>query len=64
EMEALTAVAAAALAVYDMCKGLDPEMTIDNVRLIMKRGGRSGTFRRPEPGGGEIPGEPGRCGAR
>ncbi len=64
EMEALTAVAAAALTVYDMCKGLDPEMTIDNVRLIMKSGGRSGTFRRPEAGSGGTPADPGRCGAQ
>ena len=46
EMEALVAVTAAAFTVYDMCKALDPEMTVDNVRLIMKSGGRSGTFTR------------------
>jgi len=48
EMEALTAVAAAALTIYDMCKAVDREMTITDIRLIEKRGGRSGTFRRPE----------------
>jgi cyclic pyranopterin monophosphate synthase len=47
EMEALTAVAAAALTVYDMCKAVDREMSITDVRLIAKQGGRSGVFRRP-----------------
>ena len=47
EMEALTAVAAAALTVYDMCKAVDREMCITDVRLIEKQGGRSGVFRRP-----------------
>jgi cyclic pyranopterin phosphate synthase len=46
EMEALTAVAAAALTVYDMCKAVDREMCITDIRLIEKRGGRSGVFRR------------------
>ncbi len=46
EMEALTAVAAAALTVYDMCKAVDRSMTITDVRLLEKRGGRSGTYRR------------------
>jgi cyclic pyranopterin phosphate synthase len=46
EMEALTAVAVAALTVYDMCKAVDREMTITAIRLIEKRGGRSGVFRR------------------
>jgi cyclic pyranopterin phosphate synthase len=44
EMEALTAVAVAALTVYDMCKAVDREMRIDAVRLVRKTGGRSGTF--------------------
>jgi cyclic pyranopterin phosphate synthase len=48
EMEALTAVAVAALTIYDMCKAVDREMCITDIRLIEKRGGRSGTFRRPE----------------
>ncbi len=46
EMEALTAVAAAALTVYDMCKAVDREMTITGIMLLEKRGGRSGEFRR------------------
>ena len=48
EMEALTAIAAAALAVYDMCKAVDRGMRITDVRLIEKQGGRSGFFHRPE----------------
>ena len=48
EMEALVAASVAALTVYDMCKAADREMTIDRVRLVFKRGGRSGEFRRPE----------------
>jgi cyclic pyranopterin phosphate synthase len=47
EMEALSAVAVAALTVYDMCKAVDREMAIADIRLVEKRGGRSGTFRRP-----------------
>ena len=47
EMEALTAVAVAALTIYDMCKAVDREMTIERVRLVAKQGGRSGVFRRP-----------------
>jgi cyclic pyranopterin monophosphate synthase len=46
EMEALTAVAAAALTVYDMCKAVDRALYITDIRLIEKRGGRSGLFRR------------------
>jgi cyclic pyranopterin phosphate synthase len=46
EMEALTAVAVAALTVYDMCKALDRSMEITSVCLMEKRGGRSGTYRR------------------
>ena len=44
EREALTAVSAAALTVYDMCKSVDRGMTITNVRLVKKSGGKSGTF--------------------
>jgi cyclic pyranopterin phosphate synthase len=47
EMEALTAVAVAALTVYDMCKSADRVMTIERVRLEEKSGGRSGTFQAP-----------------
>ncbi|MCK4261711.1 cyclic pyranopterin monophosphate synthase MoaC [bacterium] len=46
EMEALSAVAVAALTIYDMCKAVDKEMTISRVRLIKKTGGRSGDFIR------------------
>ncbi len=46
EMEALVAVTAAALTVYDMCKAIDRGMTIEDVRLDEKDGGRSGHFRR------------------
>ncbi|WP_146505271.1 cyclic pyranopterin monophosphate synthase MoaC [Rubinisphaera italica] len=44
EMEALTAVTVAALTIYDMCKSVDREMTISQVQLIEKQGGRSGHF--------------------
>jgi cyclic pyranopterin phosphate synthase len=47
EMEALTAVAVAALTVIDMCKAVDRMMTIDAVRLVEKTGGKSGHFVRP-----------------
>ena len=50
EMEALTAVSAAALTVYDMCKAIDRGMEIAAVRLDEKRGGKSGTWKR-DPGG-------------
>ncbi len=46
EMEALTAVSAAALTIYDMCKSYDREMTISCIRLLEKSGGKSGTFKR------------------
>lgn len=46
EMEALTAVAIAALTVYDMCKAADKGMTITDVMLIKKSGGKSGTYER------------------
>jgi cyclic pyranopterin phosphate synthase len=48
EMEALTAVAVAGLTVYDMAKAIDRGMTIEGVRLIEKRGGKSGEWRRGE----------------
>ncbi len=47
EMEALTAVAVAALTVYDMVKAVDKGMVIGRIRLESKTGGRSGTYRRP-----------------
>ena len=46
EMEALTAVSVAALTIYDMCKSADRSMTIGDVALWEKTGGRSGAFRR------------------
>ncbi len=46
EMEALTAVSVAALTIYDMCKGIDRGMTIAEIRLEEKSGGRSGHWRR------------------
>lgn len=51
EMEALTAVAVAALTIYDMCKAVDKEMVIGSIRLVAKRGGKSGTYRRPGENG-------------
>ena len=44
EMEALTATAVAALTIYDMCKAVDRGMKIENIRLIRKSGGKSGTI--------------------
>ena len=48
EMEALTAVSAAALTIYDMCKAVDKEMVISGIRLMEKHGGKSGSFVRGE----------------
>ncbi|EPR76665.1 Molybdenum cofactor biosynthesis protein MoaC [Leifsonia rubra CMS 76R] len=48
EMEAMTAVAVAALAIVDMVKGMDKSVQIENVRLLAKSGGRSGDWHRPE----------------
>ncbi len=44
EMEALTAVTVAALTIYDMCKAVDQAMTIGDIRLFSKSGGKSGTY--------------------
>jgi cyclic pyranopterin phosphate synthase len=46
EMEALTAVSAAALTIYDMCKAVDKYMVLSEIKLEEKTGGKSGTFRR------------------
>lgn len=46
EMEALSAVSTAALTIYDMCKAVDKGMVIENIRLVEKTGGNSGTFIR------------------
>jgi cyclic pyranopterin phosphate synthase len=48
EMEALVAASVAALTIYDMCKAVDREMTIGEIRLFKKSGGKSGTFIRKE----------------
>jgi len=48
EMEALTGVNIALLTIYDMCKAVDKEMVIGNIRLIIKKGGKSGYYRREE----------------
>ncbi len=47
EMEALLAAAAAALTIYDMCKALDRGMTISEIALLQKSGGKSGVWERP-----------------
>lgn len=49
EMEALTAVTAAALTVYDMCKAIDKSMAINEIKLLSKTGGKSGSYRRKNP---------------
>jgi cyclic pyranopterin monophosphate synthase len=51
EMEALTAVAVAALTIYDMLKAVDRTMTIGEIGLVEKRGGRSGDYQAPPPRG-------------
>ncbi|WP_034238848.1 cyclic pyranopterin monophosphate synthase MoaC [Saccharomonospora iraqiensis] len=48
EMEALTAVAVAGLTLHDMVKAVDPAASLDEVRLVVKDGGKSGTWRREE----------------
>jgi cyclic pyranopterin phosphate synthase len=48
EMEALTAVAAALLTIYDMCKAVDRDMRIEAIQLMEKRGGRSGHYLRSQ----------------
>ncbi len=49
EMEALTAVSVAALTVYDMCKAVQKDMVISDIRLLSKTGGVHGEFHRDEP---------------
>jgi cyclic pyranopterin phosphate synthase len=58
EMEALTAVSVAGLTVYDMCKAVDRQIEIDQIRLEEKTGGKSGTFRRGESTAGVPSGKP------
>src|SRR5512141_1228676 len=48
EMEAMTAVSVAGLTIYDMCKAVDREMSIGEIRLLRKSGGKRGTFIRKE----------------
>ena len=47
EMESLTAVSVAALTIYDMCKAVDKSITISNIHLCKKTGGKSGTYINP-----------------
>jgi cyclic pyranopterin phosphate synthase len=54
EMEALTAVSAAALTVYDMVKAVDRGMVIGEIRVERKSGGRSGDWERGEPSGASV----------
>jgi cyclic pyranopterin phosphate synthase len=49
-MEAMTAASVAALTVYDMVKSSDRYVTVTNVRLLEKSGGKSGHWKRPAPG--------------
>jgi cyclic pyranopterin monophosphate synthase len=56
EMEALVAVAVAGLTVYDMLKGVERGMTIQNIRLVRKSGGKSGTYVRADEDGRRAPG--------
>ena len=46
EMEAMTAAAVTALTIYDMCKGADKGITIGEIKLLFKEGGKSGVYRR------------------
>jgi cyclic pyranopterin phosphate synthase len=47
-MEALTMVAATALTIYDMCKSVDRSMLIEDIHLVKKTGGKSGTWTNDE----------------
>lgn len=49
EMEAMTAATVAALTIYDMCKGSDKSITIGEIALLFKEGGKSGVYARREP---------------
>ena len=61
EMEALTACSIAALTVYDMCKSVDRGMTIMQIQLEEKAGGRRGVFKRPEESPVPAAPDPGRA---
>jgi cyclic pyranopterin phosphate synthase len=54
EMEALTACAVAALTIYDMCKSIDRSMIVSELALWEKTGGRTGTWRREQPGDDDL----------
>jgi len=56
EMEALVAVSAASLTIYDMCKAIDRAISIGGIELVSKRGGKSGVWTRP--GEAEAPSDP------
>ncbi|OUS10149.1 molybdenum cofactor biosynthesis protein C [Gammaproteobacteria bacterium 53_120_T64] len=55
EMEALTAVSVAALTLFDMCKAVDPGMTIDGIRVLTKEGGKTGPWQRSDEYKAEDP---------
>ena len=61
EMEALTAASIAALTIYDMCKAVDKDMIVTDLRLEEKSGGRSGHYQRTAGGSCETSGEPASC---
>jgi len=61
EMEALTAVAVAALTIYDMVKAVDKEMVIGDICLVEKAGGRSGHYTRSPAGPRTVASPPGRA---
>ena len=48
EMEALTACSVAALTIYDMCKAIDKSITIEEIKLVEKTGGKSGNWKRSD----------------
>jgi cyclic pyranopterin phosphate synthase len=48
ELEAMTGAALAALTIYDMCKGSDKSITVGEIKLLFKEGGKSGTYRRED----------------
>jgi cyclic pyranopterin phosphate synthase len=52
EMEAMTGASLAALTIYDMCKGSDKSITIGEIKLLFKEGGKSGVYRRDMESGG------------
>jgi cyclic pyranopterin phosphate synthase len=56
EMEALVAASAAGLTIYDMCKAIDREMSLEGVRLVAKTGGKSGTYVRDGEEGLDLEG--------